>query len=114
MEPIEAARKMVEIASDRQASDVVLLDIRGLAIFADFFVICSAESPPQVAAIAKALEDILRPEGVRLHHREGADKSGWVLLDFGDILFHVFSPEERDRYDLEGAWAKAPQLVRVQ
>ena len=90
-----------------------MLDIRRLTTFADFFVICTAESPRQVSAIANALEDALRPEGMRLRHQEGAADSGWVLMDFLDIIVHIFSPEEREHYDLEAAWAKAPQLVRV-
>ena len=113
LEPVEAARESVEIATDRQAADVVLLDIRKLTSFADFFVICSVDSPRQASAIAKALEDTLREKGVRLRHREGSDASGWVLMDFSDLIVHIFTPEQRDYYDLEAAWAKAPQLVRV-
>lgn len=113
LENIETARKVVEIASDKQASDVVLLDLRGHATFADFFVICSAESSRQINAIANALDENLRREGVRLHHREGTEESGWVLMDFGDIIVHVFSPEQRSLYDLEAAWSKAPAVVRM-
>ena len=113
LEVIEAARSAVEIASDRQASDVLLLDIRHLANFSDFFVICSADSPRQVGAIANAMEDALRLDGVKLRHREGANDSGWVLLDFVDLIVHIFSPDQREHYDLEAAWSTAPQLVRV-
>ena len=113
LETIEAARKAVEIASDKQASDVVLLDLRGLATFVDFFVICSAESNRQISAIANALEARFHTEGLRLAHREGTDESGWVLLDFSDIIVHIFSPKERGLYDLEEAWNKAPALARI-
>ena len=114
LEPIEGARKAVEIASDRQASDVVLLDLRQLLAFADFFVICSADSNRQIRAIINAVEKGLHEEGLRLLHREGTDDSGWVLLDFGDLIVHVFTTEQRRHYDLEAAWDKATQLVRVQ
>jgi ribosome-associated protein len=91
----------------------LLLDLRGTASFADYFVLCSSDSPPQTAAIMDEIERTLRARGVRLHHREGAADSGWVLLDYGDLVVHIFTPEQRAFYDLESAWAKAPQLVRV-
>ena len=91
----------------------MLLDLRDLATFTDFFVVCSAGSGRQISAIAKALQAELDRLGVNLHHREGVDESGWVLLDFGDMVVHVFSPEQRAHYDLEGAWSRAPALVRV-
>ncbi len=90
-----------------------MLDLRGLASFADYFVLCSAESPPQFAAIVNEMERVIRERGVRLLHREGTAASGWVLLDFGDVIVHVFTPEQRAYYDLESAWAKAPPVVRV-
>lgn len=113
-DPLEAARKAVEVASDRQASDVVLLDLRSLAAFTDFFVICSAGSGRQISAITKAVDEALHQDGIRLNHTEGVEGSGWVLMDYGAIIVHVFSPEQRDHYDLESAWSKAPQLVRIQ
>ena len=114
MEPLEVARAAIEAATDKQASDILLMDLRGLASFADYFVVCSADSTRQIATIANDLERSLRSGGVRLHHREGIDSSGWVLLDFGDVIVHIFSPDQRAFYDLESAWEKAPQLVRVQ
>ena len=114
LEPIEVARRAVEVASDKQASDVLLLDLRGLATFTDYFVICSADSPRQIDAITNDLDATLEKEGARLHHREGANDSGWVLLDFGDVIVHIFSSQQRGYYDLEDAWAQAPHLVRVQ
>ena len=90
------------------------MDLRGLASFADYFVVCSADSTRQISTIANDLERSLRSSGVRMHHREGIDSSGWVLLDFGDVIVHIFSPDQRAFYDLESAWEKAPQLVRVQ
>ena len=113
LEAIQAARNLVDIASDKQASDVLLLDIRHLTDFTDFFVLCNADSARQISAIANAVEDAMHADGFKLRHREGTDRSGWVLLDFMDLIVHIFSPQQRQYYDLESAWATAPQLVRV-
>ncbi len=91
-----------------------MLDLRGISSFADYFVICSADSSRQISSIANDLERALREQSVRAHHREGKDNSGWVLLDFGDVIVHIFSPDQRAYYDLESAWATAPQVVRIQ
>ena len=114
LEPIEVARLAVDAASDKQAADIVLMDLRGLATFADYFVICSSDSPPQTSAIANEVQRQLHDNGVRLGHREGQSDSGWVLMDFGDVIVNIFSPAARRYYDLESAWSKAKQLVRVQ
>jgi ribosome-associated protein len=110
----EVARRAAEIAAEKQATDVVLLDLRGLASFADYFVIATGDSARQIGAIADELEEGLPPLGARLHHREGSDDSGWVLLDYGDFLVHVFGPTERQYYRLEEAWGRAVTLVRFQ
>ncbi len=114
LEPIEVARVAVEVSSEKQASDVLLLDLRGISSFADYFVICSADSRRQISTIASDLERTLRSQGVRAHHREGKDDSGWVLMDFGDVIVHIFSSDQRAYYDLESAWSNAQQVVRVQ
>ncbi len=113
LDAIEYARAAVAAAADKQAADIVLLDVRRLANFADFFVICTAESPPQFSAIANDAERTLRSMGLRPHHREGENDSGWVLIDFGDVILHVFTPDRRAHYDLESVWFAAPQLARV-
>ena len=105
---------MVDIASDKQASDIVLLDLRSLTAFSDFFVLANGESTPQLKAIADAIDEDMAKQGVKLHHREGAPDSGWVLLDFGDIVVHLFDPERRDFYGLEQVWRQAATLLRVQ
>ncbi|MCH7553311.1 MAG: ribosome silencing factor [Chloroflexi bacterium] len=114
MEAKDIARTAVEVASDKQASDILMLDLRGHASFTDYFVICSADSTRQISSITNDLERTLRDHGIRAHHREGTDSSGWVLVDFGDVIVHIFSPETRAYYDLEGAWSAAPQVVRIQ
>ncbi|MYC38656.1 MAG: ribosome silencing factor [Chloroflexi bacterium] len=113
MEPIEVAQFIVDVASDKLAEDIVLLDLRDLAPFADYFVIMSAESSRQIEALEEDLTQALKDAGVARHRREGTPASGWVLLDFSDVIVHVFSPEEREFYDLERLWRRAPQVVRV-
>ena len=113
LEPLEVAQYIVDVASDRLAEDIVLLDLRNLAPFADYFVIMSAESSRQIEALEEDLTQALKDAGVPRHRREGTPASGWVLLDFSDVIVHVFSPEEREFYDLERLWNRAPQVVRV-
>ena len=83
----------MDLASDKQASDIVLLDIRGVSLIADYFVICTVGSERQAAAILKDLSGKLIEEfGRKPLHTEGKPDSGWVLLDYGDVILHVFSP----------------------
>jgi ribosome-associated protein len=111
---VEVARRAAEVASDKQASDVVLLDIRQVAGFADYFVICSGASPRQIRAIAEAVIEELDREGVSPYQTEGTDDSGWVIIDYGAVVVHVFSPRERDYYRLERLWSEAVTLLHVQ
>ena len=113
LEPLEVAQFIVDEAADKLAEDIVLLDLRGLAPFADYFVIMSAESSRQIEALEQDLTQSLKDAGVPRHRREGTPGSGWVLLDFSDVIIHIFSPEEREFYDLERLWGRAPQVVRV-
>jgi ribosome-associated protein len=114
LKSIEVARRAVEIASDKQASNIVLLDVRDLCSFADYFVICTGDSQRQVRTILEDIELALKREGVLPHHHEGVLDSGWILLDYGDVIVHIFSPEERDYYNLDGLWEKAIAVLRIQ
>jgi ribosome-associated protein len=114
LEPGELAKKAVEVASDKQALDIILLDIRGLSGFADYFVICSGETERQIRAISEGIDEVLGKEGASLHRREGTTDSGWILLDFGDVIVHVFAPRERQYYQLDKLWSKATPVVRIQ
>jgi len=114
LEPIDIARKAVDVASDKQATDILLLDIRRLGTFADFFVILTADNPRLMNALKQDLEDALEQAGAKLHHAEGITDAGWLLLDFGDVIIHLFAPQERAFYHLEDLWAKGQQLVRMQ
>ena len=113
MAPLDYARYAVDVASDKLASDIVMLDIGEISDFADYFVILSVESTRQMRAIVEDLEHALEEKGGVRHHREGTPESGWMLLDFGDVVIHVFGTEERQFYDLESAWAEAAELVRL-
>ena len=111
--PLEYARYAADVASDKLASDIVMLDIGEVSDFADYFVIITVESTRQMRALVEDLEHALEEKGGVRHHREGTPESGWMLLDFGDVVIHIFGAEERQFYDLESAWAEATELVRI-
>jgi len=110
----QLARAAVDIASDKKASDVILLDIRDVTTIADYFVICSGNNPRQIRAIADAIDEQLGEQGANLLHREGVAESGWILLDFGDVVIHIFGPREREYYRLERLWSEAKTVVYLQ
>ena len=112
--PLDLARRIVELAEDKKAADIVLLDLFELTTLADAFVICSGGSERQVDAIADGISAALRDEGVKPIGREGTPASHWVLVDFGSVIVHVFTPPERDYYSLEKHWSAARVVVRVQ
>lgn len=113
LKAIEIAKKIVEAAADKQASDIVLLDMREICSFTDYLVILNGESDRQIEAIRQAIEEALKGKSIALHHYEGNADSGWLLLDVGDVIVHIFAPFERDYYQLDRLWEKAPIVVRV-
>ena len=114
LDSAELAHRVVDIASDKQASDIVLLDIRGLTTIADYFVICSANTERQIGAISDALLETLAKDGVSPLHSEGLGQSGWVLMDYGDVIVHIFTPAERAYYSLEKLWSAATTILHIQ
>ena len=114
LEPLDLARRIVELAEDKKAADIVLLDLGELTTLADAFVICSGGSERQISAIADGIVEGLRDERVKPIGREGTSASHWVLLDYGSVIVHVFTPPERDYYELEKHWSGARVVVRVQ
>ena len=114
LESLDHARLAVDVASEQQASDVLMLDIKGISDFADYFVILTAESTRQAQSLMEEIEGALKEVGARLHHREGSPTGGWRLLDFGDLIVHLFGPEEREFYHIEGAWPSVVEVVRIQ
>ena len=113
LQPLEYARYAADVASDKLASDIVMLDIAEVSDFADYFVILTVESTRQMRAVVEDLEHALEDKGCVRHHREGTPESGWMLLDFGDVVIHIFGAEERRFYDLESAWSEATEVVRI-
>jgi ribosome-associated protein len=99
-------------SSDKQADDVVILDVHELIVITDFFVICSAGNRRQVKTVIENVEERLRDQlGVRPVRREGEADAGWWLLDYIDVVVHVFGTDERSYYDLERLWRDAPRLT---
>ena len=107
------ARIAVEVATEKLAQDIVLLDIHELTSFADYFVIMSAPSGRQLDALREEIVIELKKSGVTPHHTEGTAQGGWVLIDYSDVIIHMFGTEERDFYGLDELWARAAQVVRV-
>ena len=97
-------------AADKQATDVVVLDVRELLVITDLFVICTAGNPRQLKTVIEAIEERIRGLGERPVRREGEPDAGWWLLDYIDVVVHVFAPEQRDYYDLERLWRDAPKV----
>jgi ribosome-associated protein len=114
MPALDLARRIVELAEDKKAADIVLLDLSGLTTVADYFVIASGGSERQLDAIAEGVISGMRDAKVHAYGREGTAASHWVLVDFGSVIVHVFTPPERDYYQLERHWAEAKTILRVQ
>ncbi len=107
----ELARICAKIALDTKAKDIKILDVRGLTTFTEFFVLLSGTSTRHVRALAEAIEEKLRSKRIRTSRAEGLREGIWVLLDFDDVVVHIFYREERDFYDLEGLWSDAREVV---
>ena len=92
----------------------MLLDVRGVCGFADYFVICNARTRRHTEALCQEIISGLKEDGTRMLHMEGASDSGWVLLDYGDVIVHIFSLAEREYYQLDKLWENATTVVRIQ
>jgi ribosome-associated protein len=114
LDSAQLARVAADVASDKKASDVMILDIQEVTTFADYFVICSGNSSRQINAVADAIEEELDKQGATLLHREGTADAGWILLDFGDVIVHIFGAKEREYYRLERVWSEAKTVVYLQ
>lgn len=106
----EVAVAAARAAADKRADDIVVLDVSKIIVITDCFVICTAETQRQIRAVIEGVEEALRDLGVRRARREGEVEGGWWLLDFVDVVVHVFGREERDYYDLERLWRDAPHV----
>lgn len=106
---------LVDSILDKKGSDITLLDIREQAVFADYFLICCAENDRQLRAIANGITaDAKEHAELAAYAVEGQPSSGWVLIDYGDLIIHLFSPEKRAYYDLESLWNEAQVVLQMQ
>jgi ribosome-associated protein len=110
----EAARRVINVIEDKKGTNIVLLDLRNISPIADYFVIATADNERQLRAIQKAIDIALAEQGLEAFHVEGTPESGWVLLDYSDLVIHVFGQRERDFYRLDALYDDAPAVVRIQ
>src|SRR5262249_1336430 len=108
------ARLAVDVASDKKATDIVLLDLQGISTISDYFVICTGANPRQIRAIASAIDEKLSEYGLPAFHREDSPDSGWLCLDFIDIIVHIFATKEREYYRLDRLWSNAQTVIYLQ
>ncbi|GAB4576389.1 MAG: ribosome silencing factor [Anaerolineae bacterium] len=115
LESIDLARAIIDEIEDVKGEDILLMDLREVTLIADYFVICTGNSERQLKAIAERIRTNVKEEhGVFPFHVEGDGTTGWTLLDYGNVVVHIFSEELRRYYDLEGAWQEAKVLLRIQ
>lgn len=112
MEAVHKARLAADAAESKQADDVVILDLQEHTPVTDYFVIVSAGNRIQIKSITEAVTEALEAAGERPGHTEGRQDGRWVLLDFGDVVVHIFATQEREFYALERLWGDAPVLER--
>ncbi len=110
LETEDAVTIAARAASDKKATDLVVLDLRKAASFTEYFLICTGASTRQVQAVSNAVEEALLKSGKRPLHIEGYSSTEWILLDYGDFIVHVFGPASRRFYDLERLWRDAPRV----
>jgi len=109
----ERVEKISRLIVDKKGEDVLLLDLRRISPVADYFILATAQSPLHSQAITDELVGQLRKDGYRVHHVEGYNQAQWVLLDYLDVVVHIFLPEIRTFYGLERLWGDAPRKVYV-
>lgn len=110
LETVEKLKAIIEAASEKKAKDTEILQLTGLSIMTDYFVICSGESTTQVRTIVDYIEEQLKKAGVKPYGIEGYSNSKWVLMDYSDIIVHVFEEETRQYYEIEKLWIDAPRI----
>ncbi|MBF0464752.1 MAG: ribosome silencing factor [Nitrospirae bacterium] len=104
-------KTVVEALSEKKGDDTVVLDLRGLTQIADYFVICTGSSVPHIRALSDGVESKLKESKIKPLHIEGQRNNSWIILDYGDILVHIFNPETREYYELERFWLDARRIT---
>lgn len=102
--------RMADLAADKKAAGIAAYDVTGMTVLTDALLICSAMSEPQMKAIANNIAKGMKDVGVPALHQEGSNKDGWLVLDFGCTICHIFRQEAREFYDLDGLWGDAPRI----
>ena len=108
MNSTDLANRISDIIFTKKGFNVLSIDLRNLVSFTDYFVICSADSDTQVKAIADEVDKVLSDDGIKCWHKEGLKALSWVLLDYVDVVVHVFKKDSREYYNLEKLWGDAP------
>ncbi len=111
---MEVARTIVDALEDKKGEDILLLDIHDIAIFADYFVICSGSTDRMIKGLLDAVIAQVRESFEMKPRIEGLPSDGWLLADYGDVILHIFYPDTRKYYQLEDLWSEARVLLRVQ
>ncbi|RPJ50158.1 MAG: ribosome silencing factor [Chloroflexi bacterium] len=111
---MDLARCVVTTLEDKKGEDILLLDIQNLASFADFFVLCNGTSDRMLESLADAIRETVKKQFGLITGVEGEPTDGWLVLDLGDVVVHLFSPDQRDYYDLEKLWDRGKVLLRLQ
>ena len=110
MEALDKALLCTRIIKERKAINPILFEVAGLTSIADYFIIASGSSSRQVQAITRHVTRRMREEGLRTYGVEGENEGQWVLMDYGDVIIHIFYQQVREFYDLEGLWVEAPRV----
>ena len=105
---------MIEALEDKKAEDILLIDLKGVTSFTDYFVLCNGTSARMLDALAKTAQETGKGKLKRKPRIEGQPHDGWMLVDFGDVLVHIFTPDQRKHYDLEELWNEGKVLLKVQ
>jgi ribosome-associated protein len=114
LNPLELAHTIVDALEDKKGEDILLLDLQKVAMFTDYFVICSGTSDRMLDALADGVNEKVREKLKAKGHKEGQAAGGWVIVDFGSVVVHLFAPEIRDYYKLEELWKEGKVLLRLQ
>ncbi len=108
---VQKARLVAEAVESKKARDIKAFDVRGLTLIADIFILCTATSEPQIKAVTNAAREAVRDAGHAVLRVEGDHRCGWLVVDFGDVILHVFRPQAREFYDLDRLWGDAPEVT---
>jgi ribosome-associated protein len=112
--PLELARSVIETLEDKKGEDILLMDIENIASFTDYFVICNGTSDRMLQSLGDAVLQTAKAKFGIIASLEGEPVDGWMVVDLGDVVVHLFSPDQRDYYDLEKLWDRGKVLVRLQ